>query len=164
MNSSFDLLDKFCDYVVNLINYYLSKKITPDLLIYDIKELSPDCLDDLRLNGIKGLILDLDETLRFNKEEIPPLNKEWLLLAKRKLKIIILSNGYCASTEKYLKSMDIAYLGLAYKPWKRSFQKALKSLDLSPTEVLMVGDDYFSDIYGGKRSNLGTVLVRKKIK
>lgn len=35
-------------------------------------------------------------------------------MAKRKLKIIILSNGYCASTEKYLKSMDIAYLGLAY--------------------------------------------------
>ena len=31
-------------------------------------------------------------------------------------------------------------------------------------KVLMVGDDYFSDIYGGKRSNLGTVLVRKKIK
>lgn len=60
--------------------------------------------------------------------------------------------------------MDIAYLGLAYKPWKISFQRALKSLLLSPSEVLMVGDDYFSDIYGGKRSNLGTVLVRKKIK
>lgn len=85
-------------------------------------------------------------------------------MAKRKLKIIILSNGYCASTEKYLKSMDIAYLGLAYKPWKRNFQRALKSLLLSPSEVLMVGDDYFSYIYGGKRSNLGTVLVRKKIK
>lgn len=38
------------------------------------------------------------------------------------------------------------------------------SLLLSPSEVLMVGDDYFSDIYGSKRSNLGTVLVRKKIK
>lgn len=33
-------------------------------------------------------------------------------MAKRKLKIIILSNGYCASTEKYLKSMNIAYLDL----------------------------------------------------
>ena len=53
--------------------------------------------------------------------------------------------------------MNIAYLGLAYKPWKRSFQRALKPLLLSPSEVLMVGDDYFSDIYGGKRSNLGTV-------
>lgn len=164
MNLSSDLLNKFCYYVFNLINYYLSKKITPDLLIDDIKELSSDCLDDLISIGIKGLILDLDETLRFNQEEIPTYNKEWLFMAKRKLKIIILSNGYCASTEKYLKSMDIAYLGLAYKPWKRSFQRALKSLLLSPSEVLMVGDDYFSDIYGGKRSNLGTVLVRKKIK
>ncbi len=63
MNLSSDLLDKFCDYVFNLIKYYLSKKITPDLLIDDIKELSSDCLDDLISIGIKGLILDLDETL-----------------------------------------------------------------------------------------------------
>lgn len=112
MNLSSDLLDKFCDYVFNLINYYLSKKITPDLLIDDIEGLSSDCLDDLISMGIKGLILDLDETLRFNQEEIPTYNKEWLFMVKRKLKIIILSNVYCASTEKYLKSMDIAYLDL----------------------------------------------------
>ncbi len=63
MNLSSDLLDKFCYYVFNLIKYYLSKKITPDLLIDDIKELSSDCLNDLINMGIKGFILDLDETL-----------------------------------------------------------------------------------------------------
>lgn len=63
MNLSSDLLDKFCYYVFNLINYYLSKKITFVLLFDDIEELSSDCLDDLISIGIKGLILDLDETL-----------------------------------------------------------------------------------------------------
>ena len=83
MNLSSDLLDKFCDYVFNLIKYYLSKKITPDLLIDDIEELSFDCLDDLISMGIKGLILTLDEPLKFNQEEIPTYNKEWLFMAKR---------------------------------------------------------------------------------
>ena len=58
MNLSSDLLDKFCDYVFNLIKYYLSKKITPDLLIDDIEELSFDCLYDLISIGIKGLSLN----------------------------------------------------------------------------------------------------------
>lgn len=83
MNLSSDLLDKFCDYVFNLIKYYLSKKITPNLLIDDIEELSSDCLDDLISIGIKRLVLDLDETLRFNQEEIPTYNKEWFFMAKR---------------------------------------------------------------------------------
>lgn len=46
------------------------------------------------MNGIKGLIIDLDETLRFNKEDITKVNQEWLQMAKSKLKIVVLSNGY----------------------------------------------------------------------
>lgn len=30
------------------------------------------------MNGIKGLIIDLDETLRFNKEDITKVNHKWL--------------------------------------------------------------------------------------
>lgn len=160
MNASFDLLDAFGDKIFSYINFYLSKKITADLEIADIKELSPELLDDLLLNGIKGLIIDLDDTLRFNKEDIPEPNKEWLLMAKTKMKVVILSNGYCLSTNKYLQEHNIKYLGLAYKPSKLSFYKALKSLGLRPKEVLMIGDDFFSDIYGGKRNHIKTVLVR----
>ena len=160
MNSTSDLLDVFCDKIFSYINFYLSKKITADLEITDIKELSPELLDDLLLNGIKGLIIDLDETLRFNKEDIPQPNKKWLLMAKSKMKIIILSNGYCSSTNKYLQEHNIKYLGFAYKPSKLSFYRALKSLGLKPEEVLMIGDDYFSDIYGGKRNHIKTILVR----
>ncbi len=88
------LVDDFCDIVFDLINYYLSKNIEPDLTVRDIKELSSDTIDDLIMNGIKGLIIDLDETLRFDKEDITKVNQEWLQMAKSKLKIVVLSNGY----------------------------------------------------------------------
>lgn len=158
------LIDKFCDIIFSFINYYISKNLNPDLTISDIKELSSDNLDDLKTNGIKGLIIDLDETLHFDKKDIPMCNKEWLQMAKTKLKIVVLSNGYCPNTEKYLKKIGIDYISLAYKPLKKSFKKAITDLNLAPDEIFMIGDDYFSDIYGGSRNKLKTILVDSKLK
>ena len=158
------LIDKFCDIIFSIINYYISKNLNPDLTISDIKELSGDNLDDLKTNGIKGLIIDLDETLRFDKKDIPMCNKEWLQMAKIKLKIVVLSNGYCPNTEKYLKEIGIDYISLAYKPLKKSFKKAITDLNLAPDAIFMIGDDYFSDIYGGSRNKLKTILVDSKLK
>lgn len=162
------MLDKlvadFCNIVFDLINYYLSKNIEPDLTVRDIKELSSDTIDDLIMNGIKGLIIDLDETLRFDKEDITKVNQEWLQMAKSKLKIVVLSNGYWENTKKYLKNIGINYIGLAYKLSKSSFKKALQDLNLGPDEVFIIGDYYFSDIYGSSRNKLRTVLINKKIK
>ena len=85
-------------------------------------------------------------------------------MAKTKLKIIVLSNGYCQNTEKYLKKIGINYLGLAYKPLKISIIKAINDLNLSSDEIFMIGDDYFCDIYGGSRNKLKTILVDKRLK
>ena len=61
--------------------------------------------------------------------------------------------------KKYLKNIGINYIGLAYKPLKSSFKKALHDLNLGSDEVFMIGDDYFSNIYGGNRNKLRTVLI-----
>ena len=79
-------------------------------------------------------------------------------------KIVVLSNGYCPNTEKYLKEIGIDYISLAYKPLKKSFKKAITDLNLAPDEIFMIGDDYFSDIYGGSRNKLKTILVDSKLK
>ncbi len=97
------MIDKFCDIIFKVLNYYLSKNPQPDLIISDIKELSSDNLDDLITQGIKGFIIDLDETLRFDCKDIPECNKQWLQMAKSKLKIVVLSNGYCQNTKEVSK-------------------------------------------------------------
>lgn len=46
------------------------------------------------------------------------------------------------------------------KPSKLPFEKALKELNLKPSEVLMVGDNPERDILGAKRLGMKTVLAR----
>ena len=40
----------------------------------------------------------------------------------------------------------------------------MDKLEFNDTEVFMIGDDYFSDIYGGSRKKLKTILVDNKLK
>ena len=77
------MIDQFCNIIFKVLNYYLSKNLQPDLTISNIKELSSDNLDNLITNGIKGLITNLDETIRLDKKDIPKCNKEWLEISKK---------------------------------------------------------------------------------
>lgn len=62
------MIDQFCNIIFKVLNYYLSKNLQPDLTISNIKELSSD---------------NLDETLRFDKKDIPKCNKKWLEISKK---------------------------------------------------------------------------------
>ena len=46
------------------------------------------------------------------------------------------------------------------KPNREFFNLAIKSMNLTPKEVIMVGDDIENDILGAQRANLKTVLVK----
>ena len=47
----------------------------------------------------------------------------------------------------------------AFKPSKRGFLKAMSKLKLIPEETAVIGDQLFTDIRGGNRLGLTTVLV-----
>ena len=47
-------------------NIIISLFIKPNIIVNNILELTSDELDYLKTFGIKGLILDVDETLRYN--------------------------------------------------------------------------------------------------
>ena len=93
-------------------------------------------------------------------KDIPRCNKEWIESLKGRIKIIILSNGMDKRIEQYFRANGIDYIGFAYKPLKRNFVKACKKMDLSPEKVLIIGDSLFADVYGGKRNNMRTALVK----
>lgn len=147
----------------SLVNLYLSKNIKPDIIISDVKELSPDKIDELVLLGVKGLVIDLDETLRFDCMDIPLCNIEWLEMVKTKLKIIVLSNGHSERVNMILQQLHIDYIYFAMKPMRGGFKKALRVLGLQSSEVFVLGNDYFTDIFGGKRNMLFTCLVDCKL-
>lgn len=149
------------DKILDLLHYVLSKFIKPDITLEKVNELDSRAIDQLKQQyGIEGIILDVDETLRKEMRDIPKCNKEWIESLKGKLKIIILSNGKDKKIEQYFKENGIDYIGFAHKPLKKNFLKACEKMNLSPDKAMTIGDSLFDDVYGGKKNNMKTALVK----
>lgn len=150
--------EKLCD----LAHYALSKIIKPDMTLNKVNELDIQAIEKMKQQyGIEAIILDVDDTLRKEMKDIPKCNKEWIEGLKGKIKIMIVSNGVDKNIEKYFKENGIDYIGFACKPLKKNFLKACEKMNVNPESVLMVGDSLFDDIYGGKRNNMKTALVKE---
>ena len=150
--------EKLCD----LVHYALSKIIKPDMTLNKVNELDIQAIEKLKQQyGIEAIILDVDDTLRKEMKCIPKCNKEWIEGLKGKIKIMIVSNGVDRNIEKYFKENGIDYIGFACKPLKKNFIKACEKMNVNPESVLMVGNSLFDDIYGGKRNNMKTALVKE---
>lgn len=147
--------------LMDLVNYILSKIIKPDITLDKVTQLNAKEIEKINQKyGIEGIVLDVDDTLRKNMKSIPKANKDWIESLRGKIKIIILSNGKDKNIEKHFKEKGIDYIGFAHKPLKRNFLKACQKMNLNPDKVLVVGDSLFDDIYGGKRNNMKTALVK----
>jgi HAD superfamily phosphatase (TIGR01668 family) len=111
--------------------------------------------------GIKALIVDLDNTLvGWDSEVISPRVCQWIDSARnRGFGICIASNGLDARVRKVANLLDIPAIAKATKPRKRPFKQALEILNVRPDEVAVVGDQVFTDIFGGNRMELYTILI-----
>lgn len=58
------------------------------------------------------------------------------------------------------KAIDVPYLARAKKPLGANFRWALKEMDATPEETVMIGDQIMTDIFGGNRQKLTTIFVR----
>lgn len=127
------------------------KAVLPSLL-----HLTPAWLRD---RDLKGVILDLDNTLLpYGEEDLPPAYQAWLEALRAEAPIYLLSN---ALPERFARVQ--ARLGLpghapALKPWL-GFRRALRALALPAQEVAVVGDQVFTDVLGGNLVGAYTVLV-----
>ena len=149
------------DKIMDLLHYVLSKFIKPDMILEKVNQLDQNAIDKLKQQyGIEGIILDVDETLRKEMKNIPKCNKEWIESLKGKLKVIIVSNGKDKKIEQYFREIGIDYIGFDHKPLKKNLLKACEKMNLSPNKVMIIGDSLFDDIYGGKRNNMKTALIK----
>lgn len=150
------------DKILGIAHYILSKFVKPDITVDKVTQLDKEKFDKIISKyGIEGIILDVDETLRKEMKDIPKCNKDWIESLRGKVKIIILSNGKDKKIEKYFQEKGINYIGFAHKPLKKNFIKACEQMNISPNKVLVVGDSLFDDIYGCKKNNMKTVLVKE---
>ncbi len=134
------------------------KKLYPDLLLNSIYDLN---IDLLRGKGIKGIIADLDNTLvAWGASSLEKPLQEWLkTLHEAGFKLCILSNNSAQRVDKFATLLGVLAISHAVKPRRSGFRRALRQMDLKPHETAVLGDQIFTDILGGNRADLFTILV-----
>lgn len=127
-------------------------------MAHTLAEIDPKVLVE---RGIRGVILDLDNTLvEWNTTLFGQGVRSWLDSARKAgLELCILSNSTAKRVSKVTTELKIPGLGRAIKPWGRSFRKAMEVLGTKPEETAVLGDQLFTDVYGGNRLGVYTILL-----
>ncbi len=117
----------------------------PDVYLNNVKDIT---IELLKKNDIKGLLLDVDNTLIDFDLKILEGSKEWCKNLKSKgIKLCILSNtNKIEKVKKVAKELDLPYINFAKKPFKKGFKKAMKFLELEAKNIAAVGDQIMTDV------------------
>ena len=124
-----------------------------------VKDIS---INFLKENNIKGLILDVDNTLISLDRVMPNGVLEWAKEIKNNgIKICILSNSNkIKKVENVAKMIEDPYIFFGKKPLKAGFLRARDILKLKEENIAVVGDQIFTDIIGANRCNMFSILVK----
>ena len=130
----------------------------PRLFISSLPELD---LKHLLKLGLKGILLDLDNTIIMRgTESCSPEIIDWLNeLQGCGFKLCIISNNKSARVKMLAGELKVPAVYYAFKPFKRAFYQALGLVKTAPEETAIIGDQIFTDILGGNRLGLFTILV-----
>lgn len=134
------------------------EKFFPDLFVEALKDIN---IKMLVKRNIKGIILDIDNTIVPSFVlEVDEEILEWIENVKKSgIKVCIVSNAVRRRVEKLSRQLDIPAIHQALKPAKRAFITAVEKMDTTCEQVAVAGDQIFTDIYGGNRLNMYTILV-----
>ena len=134
--------------------------ITPDLVLAaPITAITPQLMQE---HGLRGLILDVDNTLIGDDEaDVSPEVRLWVSTMRQQYSLWLASNNFSdRRIQKVAESIDLPYRSRAGKPSRRVVRQVLEAMQLPPAAVGMVGDRLFTDTIVGNRLGLFTVLVQ----
>lgn len=133
------------------------KLLRPKLMYASIHDIP---LRQIYEKGIRGLIIDLDNTITEWNRELSGEAVEWVQKAREAgLKICFVSNNSDQRVRQVAEQAGVPFVARARKPRRRSFLKAMAIMDTAGAETAVIGDQLFTDMLGGNRLGLLTILV-----
>jgi HAD superfamily phosphatase (TIGR01668 family) len=115
----------------------------------------------LRARGIRGVILDLDNTIvPWGAWDVPSALGPWIAAARAaELRLCIVSNNGGARVAHVAAALDLPAVTGACKPLRRALRRALGLMGTPAEATALIGDQLFTDVLGGNRLGLHTILV-----
>jgi len=137
------------------------RKFIPDRCVTSVFEIEYDRLYE---EGKRFLLLDVDNTLISYEDRLPSndlldLRKLW---EKIGFSIYLISNNNGRRIAAFAMAFEAeGFVGSAKKPLKIGFKKSLRQMNcVEKKEVVVIGDQLMTDVFGAKRMGLDCILVK----
>lgn len=140
-----------------------SQLLQPNLVLGgSILDLS---LEIIQQHHLKGLILDVDETIvPIRTRDTTPELEAWLQGIRDHVKIWLVSNNLSENRIQTIANrLDLPYIVGAKKPSRKKLRQAAEDMGLGYGEIAMVGDRLFTDVLAGNRLGVFTILVNPMV-
>lgn len=139
------------------------KLLQPDLILGNsILSLTPELLKQYQ---IKGLVLDVDETLvPLGIPQVSDELRQWMDNLRPIASLWLVSNNLSQNRiSRIAQALDVPYILGAGKPSRRKLRQAVTAMDIPFEQVAMVGDRLFTDVLAGNRLGMFTILVEPMV-
>lgn len=111
--------------------------------------------------GIRGVLFDIDNTL------VPhgaPADSRAIALFEKLhalgFQTCLLSNNKEPRVKSFADQVHSPYIYKAGKPRVKNYNRSVQEMGLCKEEVLFVGDQLFTDVYGANRAGIYGILVK----
>ena len=132
--------------------------LCPDIRKQHITDLG---VGELRAMGVRGLLLDADNTLTTHKSGVLADGvAAWLeRMRKAGFALMLASNAKEERILPFAEKLGLPCEGMCCKPLRKGLFRASRRLGISPADLALVGDQVFTDLLAGKAAGMKTVLV-----
>ena len=136
------------------------KNFYADAYLNSILDVTPEFLKE---RNLKGLILDIDNTLIGHNVPMPDdkVLAHLRLLESEGIKLCVVSNNRYERVKNFSEKIGVKFfVHDALKPKARGYDLASKEMELDKKEIAAVGDQVFTDVWGARRAGCFAILTK----
>jgi HAD superfamily phosphatase (TIGR01668 family) len=111
--------------------------------------------------GIKGVVLDIDNTLEPYENALPGERViAWLSsLEDAGIKASIVSNNSRKRVELFNKDLNLFATYKSRKPFTKNILRAMESMGTDKNNTILMGDQVFTDVWAAHNASIPAILV-----
>ena len=133
-------------------------KFIPDYVFDSIYDITPEILQS---HGIRAALIDLDGTMVSHKTALPTEEVAAFIrrLEDNGIHVVVFSNNNANRVGTFCEPLGVDCLSRAHKPFARAYAQAVERLGLPIDQIAVIGDQIYTDVFGGNRAGALTCYV-----
>lgn len=137
--------------------------LLPTIAVDKVTDITPALVRAIKADTI---LLDVDNTLAFPGSQEPLEGTiEWASAMKNSgIKIIIMSNNFKKRVQPFVAKYDLPFMSFSLKPLPFAYFRAAKKLNSRRKDVVVVGDQIFTDVVGANLAFMKSILLMPVVK